>query len=211
MKKRLLIFLTVVLLMVTFAGTASAGVKVNLDGKQLAFDVQPAIDKGRVMVPLRVIFESLGAGVSWNDKTKTAVAQKENTVIKLTLNSNVALKNGAVSKLDVPVKLINSMLQVGAENLRGESYTCVEYAKASKAAMLKSSVTYNFDKEIYTKTINGKEFSIIDCSATYDGVTIHQQYYTTIVKGYAVFFVVSFIDSDDQPVLEQTIQSIKFN
>ncbi len=45
-------------------------IKVILDGKTLEFDVQPQIIDERTLVPMRVIFEALGADVEWKRKLR---------------------------------------------------------------------------------------------------------------------------------------------
>ena len=51
-------------------------VKVKIDGAEITFDVEPEIIDGRTMVPLRKIFEELGALVKWDDETQTVSARK---------------------------------------------------------------------------------------------------------------------------------------
>ena len=48
--------------------------RVVLDGRQLSFGVDPLIEEGRLMVPLRAIFEAVGASVTWNQDSQTAGA-----------------------------------------------------------------------------------------------------------------------------------------
>jgi len=57
--------------------------KVIVDGRELYFDVPPVIEKGRVLVPLRGIFEALGAKVSWYAKKRMIVATKRCAVHSL--------------------------------------------------------------------------------------------------------------------------------
>lgn len=52
---------------------------VFLDGKQLVFEVEPQIIDGSTLVPLRKIFESLGAKVEWEQETKTVTAVKDSS------------------------------------------------------------------------------------------------------------------------------------
>lgn len=68
--------------------------------------------EGRTLLPLRSIFESLGAKVIWNGKTKTVTAIKDNTKIELTLDSKVALINNESKTLDIPAQLINNSTMV---------------------------------------------------------------------------------------------------
>jgi len=85
---------------------------VTLDGKQMSFDVPAIIENNTTLVPLRAIFESLGATVEWNDQTQTVTAIKTGTQIKLTLGQATAYKNGSPVSLAVPAKSINNRTMV---------------------------------------------------------------------------------------------------
>ena len=64
-------------------------------------------ENGRTLVPLRTIFEAIGADVSWDGATSTVTAVKGDTTVKLTLGSKTAYKNGNEVTLDVPAKAVN--------------------------------------------------------------------------------------------------------
>jgi hypothetical protein len=49
------------------------------------FDVSPRIENGRTMVPLRAIFEALGAQIQWDETSKTVTAVKDSTTSSLLL------------------------------------------------------------------------------------------------------------------------------
>lgn len=102
----------VLLFSLLFAGVASAAPRVILDGKELTFDVPPVIENGRTLVPLRVIFEGLGAGVQWDDSARSVVATKGDTVISLTVGSPVAAKNGTFVSIEVPPEIIDGRVLV---------------------------------------------------------------------------------------------------
>lgn len=79
---------------------------VSINGKQVLFDVPPIIKNGRTLVPLRAIFEEMGAEVTWNPKSYTVQAHKNGTTITLGINSKIAKINSIVKKqLDVPAML----------------------------------------------------------------------------------------------------------
>ncbi len=86
---------------------ANSDVIVKIDGEQIAFDVAPRIINDRTMVPLRAIFEALGATVSWNGDTQTVTSVKDNTTLSLTINAQVMYVNGAKVFLDSPACLVN--------------------------------------------------------------------------------------------------------
>ena len=96
--------LWVVILVVTTLGIptvahADYGITVVLDGEILAFDVQPTIINDRTMVPIRTIFEALGATVEWDDSQKMATAEKDGTKVVLYLGSEYFFVDGETRPL----------------------------------------------------------------------------------------------------------------
>lgn len=81
-------------------------VTVYLNGSKIIFDQLPVIDNGRTLVPLRAIFEKLGATVEWDGATNTVTATKDGTTVSLTINNTTAYKNGEPITLDVPAKIV---------------------------------------------------------------------------------------------------------
>lgn len=79
---------------------------VYVDGQRLYLDVAPLIEQGRTLVPMRKIFERLGAEISWDEVSKTVVASKGEQTIELTIGNATCLVNGKQVKLDVPAKII---------------------------------------------------------------------------------------------------------
>jgi hypothetical protein len=93
------------LLSLSLVSPAPAAPKVIVDGKQLSFDVPPVIQDGRVLVPMRAIFESLGAELQWDGVTRTVAATKGELAVVLTVDVRTASKNGAVVAMDVPPRI----------------------------------------------------------------------------------------------------------
>ena len=82
--------------------------RVLLDGKELNFEVAPVIENSRTLVPLRAIFEAMGADVQWNESTRTVTATKGSKVVVLPLNSTSPTINGVVYPLDTTAKIVNN-------------------------------------------------------------------------------------------------------
>jgi hypothetical protein len=97
-------------------------IKVLFNNKNLSFDVPPFIENSRTMVPLRAIFEALGAEVKWDGDTKTVTAKKNGTEIKLVIDG-AAYKNGELMELDTPAKIINNRTVVPLRFV-AESFEC---------------------------------------------------------------------------------------
>lgn len=77
-------------------------IRILLDGQEVKSDVAPYILPGVnvTMVPLRVISESLGAEVYWDQDKQTATILKENTVLSMTAGQSVAFVNDSSVPLD---------------------------------------------------------------------------------------------------------------
>ena len=109
MVKRITSLLVAVLLLISVCPAyAEDEIKVFVNGDSLQTDVAPIIVEGRTLVPLRVIFEALGAWVDWNGDTQTVTARKDDITISLQIGSNTLIKNGSYITLDVPAQLVNS-------------------------------------------------------------------------------------------------------
>ena len=81
----------------TSAPTAPAAqtISVTLNGEKLIFDQNPVMESDRVLVPMRKIFEALGAYVDWDSAYRTAIAARYGKTIYV--------------KIDCPYMIIDSM------------------------------------------------------------------------------------------------------
>ena len=83
-------------------------ISVYVNNSMVNFDSQPAIMADRTLVPIRAIFEKMGAVVEWNDALKTVRATREDTVIEIPINSKVIKVNGVEKQTDVPAVILQS-------------------------------------------------------------------------------------------------------
>lgn len=82
-------------------------ISVIFGGELVEFDVAPVIIDGRTLLPVRKVFECMGADVTYDDVTRTAIAKKDDTEIRITIDDKVAKVNGEVKELDVPAIVLN--------------------------------------------------------------------------------------------------------
>ena len=85
---------------------------VTVNGRKLAFEQPPVNWQGNVLVPMRAVFEALGAEVSWDQTTRTASGRKGSTTASVTIDSHTAVKNGKDYRLEAAPRLINSFTMV---------------------------------------------------------------------------------------------------
>lgn len=105
---------TVLILLLALAAPVSAAVQVRLDGTPVSFDVPPSIVDGRTLVPMRAIFEALGATIRWDGATQTVTAfhAERQITISLTLGAMEAEVNGGLVPLEVPARIIEGRTMV---------------------------------------------------------------------------------------------------
>lgn len=126
-------------------------IKVILDGKTLEFDVQPQIIDERTLVPMRVIFEALGADVEWEEETQTINARRSDTdlfyismrvgdkiIHKETVKENLPTSNDI--ELDVPPMIIDERTLVPVRAV-SECFGCKVEWNGVKLLLLKAILT----------------------------------------------------------------------
>lgn len=183
MKKVLVVLLVCVILanMFAFGVSAEESINVLVDGGPVSFDVAPYAENGRVMVPVRAIFESLGADVSWNEESQEVIATKGiNKVLLFTGDSNRFCKNDIIYSLDAPVAVKEGRTFVPLRAV-SEAFDCevswdnqtntvsidsakefpmeVSYVEATEERCTDNpdvTVTYNF---LYPQIVDGKDFA----------------------------------------------------
>lgn len=126
MKKSIWVVMITFIILSVFASTvlASQPIKVFVEGKPVVFDVQPVLEGGRVLVPVRAIFEVLGAAVEWDGKTGTVYAEKDDFYVEFSVNDQQADINGYKEDMDVPARIINKRVLVPLR-FAGEAFNAV--------------------------------------------------------------------------------------
>lgn len=123
---------------------------VNFDGGLLV--------ENRTLVPLRAIFEQLGASVDWDSKTSTVTAQKGDIQIALKVGSNETTINGVVKTIDVPAKVLDGNTFIPLRFVSEALGALVEWDETSSLATISTD-----EKEIYVTVrpyfeLNGQNF-----------------------------------------------------
>ena len=111
-KRFLSLFIAVVLCLSSFTAFAtdegeSEQLKVFFNDEIITFDVEPVIEDGRTLVPLRAIFETMGCAVSFAelDGKQMVYAHRAGDSLSLTIGENKMHFNDKEIALDVPAKI----------------------------------------------------------------------------------------------------------
>lgn len=103
---------------------SDSSVKILLNGTLILEQEEAYMENGRILVPMRIIFERLGADVSWDAATKTITALKDNTTINMQIGSNLMYVGGNTVTLDTSPKIADGQtlvpIRAAAEALNAE-------------------------------------------------------------------------------------------
>ncbi len=108
MKRFAVAVLTTLLLTSTFAnlaGAQSGDIKVIINGVTQQYTQSPVVSQNTTLVPLRGVFESLGAKVEWDSKAKKVTASKNDDTLTLNIGSKLAYKNSNPVQLDAATQI----------------------------------------------------------------------------------------------------------
>ncbi|MBO5454859.1 MAG: copper amine oxidase N-terminal domain-containing protein [Clostridia bacterium] len=157
----ILLVLTMVFGLMSFSASADSGIKVILNGTQLEFDVQPQLINDRTMVPLRKIFESLGAAVLWEDSTYTVTATKGDITVVMQINNNDMTVNGEKITLDVPPQLVSGRTLVPVRAVAESFESIVEWDDVTQSVIIteRKSIAGSVENNVYENKFAGFGFS----------------------------------------------------
>lgn len=142
MKKLLCLIMALVLTLGCIGVCAEEFVTVKINDKVIEFDVPAQIINDRTMVPMRKIFEELGATVTWVDPMQMVVAETDTKVMSLVIDYNVLLIEDKATNetkevvLDVPAQLVNDRTLVPARAVAEGLDALVEWDEANQTVLI---------------------------------------------------------------------------
>lgn len=105
--------MTLAAMTVAIALSQRSQIAVTINGDEINVgSTAPMIYKGRVLVPLRVVFESLGATVEWIPEKATAVVSKGDTIAKVFTGSPILEVNGEERYMDTEPQHLYGVMRV---------------------------------------------------------------------------------------------------
>ena len=111
--------------------------KVLIDNTPILFDVAPVNVNSRVLVPMRTIFEQLGADVQWDDSKKQVTAVKGDTIVTLRIGDTIANINDSEYVLDSPAIIVNGRTMVPIRFICSSFGADVEWLDKEKSVNIK--------------------------------------------------------------------------
>jgi hypothetical protein len=179
MKKAILPWvLSLIILCTNISVYAERDILVFVNGTQSEFSVNPTLIDGRVMVPMRKIFETLGANVSWDEQSQTVTALNAYLNIKMTVGNSIMIVNGKEVTLDAPPQIINSSTLVPVRAVAESFDANVQWSSYINAVVIGTKGIYAYADYPDVPDL-GKyyPFELFD-----EGYTPGYKYYTYIYK-----------------------------
>lgn len=198
-------------------------INVIIDGQNISFDVPPQIINERTMVPLRAIFEALGANVNWDQSTQTITSMKNDTWVSLTINEQYMYVNGNIITLDSRACIVDGRTLVPVRAVSEAYGTIVDWNGDTNTVII-TSPKKEVSNEIYqlpdplnvlSKAIQQKGSSLNEeywsISEYYDNAKFwisYQLEYDCVIFTYMTSdtSIALVLSNDDDPGIEFTAQ-----
>ncbi|WP_145413695.1 hypothetical protein [Paenibacillus xylanexedens] len=141
--------------------------------------------------------------IAGDDETKKKQMELSQTkTLNLLMASQYPLDGGQVGPSAMAIAEKVSLLQ----GIR----TGEDYLKATKKFMEDSNFPYEY-KDFTKETIGGKEMDLMQITMDAgDGSTITQEYYSTIIEGYAFNFIFTYLDEKTKSEIDNIKKSVQF-
>ena len=151
-----ILIMVLLVCMPMLASAADDNITVIVDGTEIEFDVSPIIVNQRTMVPMRAIFEFLGADVEWIPEENAVRATNKTLELYLQIGNMEMIVNGQSSTLDVAPFVMNDRTLVPLRAV-SEAFSAIVGWEDST-----STVTINTPNEKYAKAYDQSLNEVFD-------------------------------------------------
>ncbi|MDP4092358.1 MAG: stalk domain-containing protein [Bacillota bacterium] len=139
----LIVFTLCLLLPVFSYASTDNQVYVNVNGQRIYPSTPAFIRNGRTLVPLRGIFEKLGASVEWNANDRSVTVVYKNTTVYLQIDNNSATVNGAGKWMDVAPEIDNNSTMIPLRFISESIGMWVQWIPETRAATVTDPNYFN--------------------------------------------------------------------
>lgn len=151
---------------------------VVLNGQTVEFDQKPVMVNNRILVPMRKIFEELGATVDWDSENRVVTGTKGNMLIQLKIGYPVIyycadttseieeLRNGYEQDIDTPPILYNGYTLVPVRVVSEAFNASVNWDADTQTVIIKTGDTNEISIDVYDYINNLMDFCVVDTVTT---------------------------------------------
>ncbi len=136
---------------------------VILNGETLSFDQAPYIENDVTMVPMRAIFEALGAKIYYDADTDTITAFRNDKTIKHTIGDEYIDVNGVWELTLAPSKIVNDTTMIPIRVVSEGFGADVTWDSETRTI----NITYDNDLEIKSNILDEYRLLAITCANSY--------------------------------------------
>ncbi len=155
---------------------------VVINGQTLDTDVDPIIDSGRILVPIRAICEAMGAEVEWQGDENTVSAVRNGSRVSFVLGQTEAFKDGESIEMDVvprvedetvlvPLRFISQALGAEVDWNEDTSEAIINFDDEDTGPAAEAEAEIYDQAEIYGPD-SGKVILNANARITADGATL---------------------------------------
>ena len=135
----------------------NSDIYVEVNKEVLGFDTPPILEDDRVLVPMRFLFQKMGAEVEWQEATQTATATLNDEEVSFSIDNNTAKVNGIAESMDVPARMSNDRTMVPLRFLSENLGYDVQWDEETKTAAIttESPQTQISQTGVISNIVNG--------------------------------------------------------
>jgi len=143
MKKIIATILAASVMTASAAVLAEEPIKILVNDVQISFDAEPFIENDRTLVPMRAIFEALGAQVAWDGEDRTVISYDPVSDVSITMqiDSDVMFVGETAVKLDVPAKIVSDRTFVPLRAISESMNSEVNWDGATRTVAIKKDLS----------------------------------------------------------------------
>ncbi len=157
--KRILKFISLFLIVSMLAiNVFAADINLYVNNSKLELTNPPVSVNGNTLVPVKAIFESMGATVEWDNATRTVIGKTDDKTIKIAIDNKTATVNGSAVELAVPATIINGSTYVPARFVAENLGADVQWDNNTKSILVNSD--YPYGKYKITRVVDGDTFEV---------------------------------------------------
>lgn len=166
----------------SYVSISWAGIGIKINNRLVQSDVEPQIIEGRTMVPVRAIFEGVGAAVEWNAEDKTITGTKGNTTIVMVIGEKSMTVNGENINMDGAAMIIDARTYAPARYVAEAFDYDVSWNGELKEVIIKSKPASKVTTEAVTETASVKTAEASTETTTTETTTTEKSTETTTMS-----------------------------
>lgn len=151
----------------SLAGAQPGDIKVIINGVTQQYTQSPVVSQNTTLVPLRGVFESLGAKVDWDSKAKKVTASKNDDTLTLNVGSKLAYKNSNPVQLDAATQIQKGQVLVPLRFVSQSLGAKVNWEQATRTVTISNQANSSTTDD-QTNSLSSKPLATPVTQVTYD-------------------------------------------